>query len=257
MDLPHILFLIGAGIVGGIMSAVAGGAAMFTFPALLAAGVNPILATAANMVALTPGNFFAAFYDRSRAPPLGWPFIGLLLSYVVGAILGAALLVITPMRVFTGLIPLLLAFATVLFGYAHRISGWLRARAAARGDTGPHHWGRTIPWLFPVAVYGGYFGAGVGVLVLGVLMVGTGGDYRSANVAKNIVTSTGMLVASAVFVAQGIVPWSPALVLMMGTLIGALIGARVAQVLPNNAARAMIVIVGALLTAAFAWRYWF
>ncbi len=257
MDLPHIFLLLGAGVIGGIMSSVAGGAAMFTFPALLAAGLNPILAIAANTVALTPGNFLAALYDRSQMPPLGWPFASLLLASAVGAIIGAALLLVTPVRVFTALVPLLLAFATVLFAYAHRISGWLRARAVVRGETGPHHWGRSIPWLLPVSIYGGYFGAGVGVLVLGVLSVGTGGNYRSANVAKNLVTSLNMLVASAVFVMQGVVPWQPALVMMAGALVGGMIGARVAQVMPNSAARAMIVIVGALLTAAFAWRYWF
>ena len=105
---------------------------------------------------------------------------------VAGALAGATLLMVTPERVFAALIPLLLGFATVLFAYAGRISAWLRARGEARGD-GAHNWGAIVAWLLPVSVYGGYFGAGLGVLVLGVLSVGTGGDYRSANVTKNLV----------------------------------------------------------------------
>ena len=107
-----------------------------------------------------------------------------------------------------------------------------------------------------VCVYGGYFGAGVGVLMLGVLSVGTGGDYRSANVTKNLVSSFNSLTAAIIFAAQGVVAWPATLVMIAGTLAGALVGARLAQVMPNQAARGVVVMVGALLTAAFAWRYW-
>src|SRR6266508_4144617 len=217
MDPLHILLLVVAGIVGGIISSIAGGAALFIFPALLATGLSPVVATAVSTTALTPSLFLAALYDRA-------------------------------------LLPLLLGFATVLFAFAGRISAWLTARAAPDGEGRAPH---SLAALLPVCVYGGYFGAGVGVLMLGVLSVGTGGDYRSANVTKNLVSSLNSLTAAVIFAVQGVVAWPATLVMIAGTLIGALVGARLAQVMPNQTARGLVVIVGALLTAVFAWRYWF
>jgi uncharacterized protein len=142
----------------------------------------------------------------------------------------------------------------VLFAYAGRISAWLTARAApGRGGRASH----SLAALLAVCVYGGYFGAGVGVLMLGVLSVGTGGDYRSANVTKNLVSSFNSLTAAIIFAAQGVVAWPQTLVMIAGTLAGAVVGARLAQVMPNQIARGLVVFVGALLTAVFAWRYWF
>jgi hypothetical protein len=252
MDVLHILLLVGAGVVGGIMSAIAGGAALVTFPALLATGLSPVVATAVNLTALTASLFLAALYDRDQLPPFDRSFVALVLVCVFGALIGAVLLLITPERMFAALVPLLLGFATVLFAYAGRIGAWLSARNVARGTEGRH----SLGMLLPVSIYGGYFGAGVGVLVLGVLSVGTGGDYRSANVTKNLVVSLNSVAATVIFASQGVIVWSATLVMMAGTLVGALIGARIAQVMPNHAARTLIVVVGALLTAVFAWRYW-
>jgi uncharacterized membrane protein YfcA len=257
MDLLHICLLLLGGVAGGTISALAGGAAIVTFPALLATGISPVIATASNMVALSPGSFLAALYDRSQLPPLDRSFVIMVVSSVVGALVGATVLMVTPERVFASLIPLLLGFATVLFGFAGRISNWLQRRAMDRGDHGPHSWTDSIGWLLPVSVYGGYFGAGVGVLLLGVLSIGTRGDYRSANVAKNLLTSLNTLTVAAFFTAQGVVAWPQALTMMAGALVGSIIGARLSQVVPNEIARVMVVVVGAALTFAFAWRYWF
>jgi uncharacterized membrane protein YfcA len=90
-----------------------------------------------------------------------------------------------------------------------------------------------------------------------VLSIGTGGDYRSANVTKNLVTSLNSLVASLVFLSQGTVRWEPTLIMMAGALVGAFIGARIAQVLPNHVMRVIVTVVGALLTIVFARQYWF
>jgi uncharacterized protein len=111
--------------------------------------------------------------------------------------------------------------------------------------------------ILPVSFYGGYFGAGVGVLLIGVLSIGTPGDYRAANVTKNLVTSLNSLVAAAVFIVQGAVPWTPTLIMMAGALVGGLVGARLAQIAPHSMMRMVVVAVGALLTIVFAWRYWF
>ena len=103
----------------------------------------------------------------------------------------------------------------------------------------------------------GYFGAGVGVLLSAVLSIGTGGNFRAANVTKNLVTSFNSFVASAVFVSQGTVSWVPTLTMMGGALIGAFIGARIAQVVPRELMHYLVVTIGAGLTVMFAWKYWF
>jgi uncharacterized protein len=253
MDLLHSALLVVAGIAGGVMAAIVGGAAVITFPALLAAGLPPVMATAGNTVALTPGLFLAAIYDRSQLPPFDRSFVAMALASIAGALIGASLLLLTPERVFSALVPLLLGFATVLFAYAGRISAWLAERAARGSKRFSAH---SLAAVLPVSIYGGYFGAGVGVLMLGIFSVGTGGDYRSANVSKNLVTALNSATATTIFAAQGVISWPATLLLMMGTLLGALIGARLAQVMPNRTARSLVVGVGALLTAVFAWRYW-
>jgi uncharacterized membrane protein YfcA len=255
MDLLHILFLLIAGVVGGIISTLAGGAAIVTFPALLASGLSPVLATTTNLVALVPGNLTSVLYDRSQLPPLGRSFLGLMAASVVGAAIGAVLLLLTPEKVFAVLIPLLLGFATVLFAFSERIGEWMKARV--RSTDGAHDWSTSIAALVPVSVYGGYFGAGLGVLVLGVISVGTGGDYRSANVTKNLVVGINSAVVATFFALNGMVAWPQALVMMAGVPLGAVLGSQIARVLPNAAARWLLVAIGAALTVAFAWRYWF
>jgi uncharacterized membrane protein YfcA len=254
MDLFHILLLIVAGIAGGIISALVGGASLVTYPALLSIGLPPVVATVCNLVALTPGNFFAALYDRSQLPPFDRAFVGLIFASLAGALAGAGLLLVTPERIFAYFVPVLMAFATVLFAYAGRIGAWLRARAATH-DT--QRWSHSMGVIFPVSFYGGYFGAGVGVLLIGVLSIGTGGDYRSANTTKNLVTSLNSVVASCVFMVRGAVQWQPTLLMMLGALAGAMIGARLAQIVPHAVMRIAVTSVGALLTVAFAWQYWF
>ncbi len=257
MALHDFLLLLAAGLAGGTISALVGGAALVTFPTLLATGLAPIAAAAVNMVALAPGNLLAALSDRAQLPPLDRSFAGLVFASLAGAAIGAGLLLLTPDRIFALLVPLLLGFATILFAVSPRVSAWLGARATARGDSGPYRWGNSIAALLPVSIYGGYFGGGVGVLMLAVLSVGTGGNYRAANVTKNLVTSLNSIVASSIFIVQGAVSWRPALAMMAGALAGAVLGGRLARVLPNWIARVLVIVFGTLLTIAFARRYWF
>jgi hypothetical protein len=256
MTLTHALLLVLSGIAGGAISSLVGGAALVTYPVLLAIGIPPVVATMCNLVALSPGNLLAAIYDRSQLPPFNRSFVTLVIASLLGALVGALVLLVTPEHVFEVLVPILLGFATVLFAYAGRISAFLRARAGDRAKS-PHRWGHSIGVILPVSFYGGYFGAGVGVLLLGVLSIGSPGDYRATNVTKNLVTSLNSLTAAGVFILQGGVLWPPTLVMMAGALVGAVIGARLAQVAPHALMRVVVVVVGALLTVVFAWRYWF
>jgi uncharacterized membrane protein YfcA len=255
MDVGNAALLLAAGTVGGMMSALVGGAALVTFPAMIAAGVPPLIATATNTVALLPGNFIAAVYDRAQLPPIDRFFVMINLLAVLGGIAGAALLLATSDRVLEALIPLLLALATVLFACAGPINRWLKARAATHGEL-RRHWLFGVATVLPPSVYGGYFGAGNGVVFLAIMTILTGGDYRRGNVSKNIVVSFNNLVAALIFIQQGAVAWLPGLIMMAGSLAGGIVGARIAQVVPHKPMRLAVVGFGILLTAVFVWRYW-
>lgn len=256
IDLFTTAWLCGAGVAAGIIASIVGGAAVVTFPALIAAGVSPQMAIACNITALMPGILTAAYTDRGQLPKIDRSFAILSIASLTGAGLGAYALLISPERLFTGLIPLLMAFATVLFGFSRQISAWVRARAERRGHSIDLNV-NSLKMLLPVSFYGGYFGAGAGILVLGIFSIVTGGDYRSANVIKNFVSGLNALAASSLFILQGAVVWQPTLALMSGTIVGGYIGAHIARILPREVVRVMIVVIGAVLTVAFARRYWF
>jgi len=115
----------------------------------------------------------------------------------------------------------------------------------------------SIPLIFPISVYGGYFGAGAGTLLLGALTLATEGDYRTANVTKNLVSSLNTVAASAWFISHGAVSWPQTLVMMIGCLVGGFSGAHLARRVPQQLMRWVVVLVGLALTVLFAWRYWF
>ena len=244
LSILDMLMLAAAGLIGGIISAMIGGAALITFPALLAVGLPPVTAIAVNMVALTPGNFAAAYYDRTQLPPLDRPFLTLIAVSLAGAVVGALLLLVTPRRVFEVLVPLLLGFATVLFANAGGVASWIERHAGGVATSEAGRWRASTAAMLPIAVYAGYFGAGVGVLYLAVLSIGTRGDYRAANVTKNLFTSTNNVVSCAIFIGYGLVVWPPVLAMMAGSIVGSLIGARIAKTAPRDVMRRAVVVVG-------------
>src|SRR5258705_7589315 len=178
MDVQTGLLLFGAGGAGGIVTAMVGGASLITFPPLLAAGLPAIVANASNTVALTPGNVVAGLADLERRPRWDRSFTGLALIAVVGSVAGAALLLATPEKAFTAVVPLLIGFATILFALSGRIRLWIVSRAAGRApSTG---WSTLL--FAPVAVYGGYFGAGMSVMILAIMSVSRADEFRTATV---------------------------------------------------------------------------
>jgi uncharacterized membrane protein YfcA len=256
MDLLTAALLAGVGIVAGIIASIVGGAAVVVYPALLAAGVPPQLAAVSNLIALMPATTLAACADRSQLPPFNRDFISLVAVSLTGAAIGAMFLLWTPARVFTVVVPLLLGFATLLFAFSGRISAILRARAEKRGRAVALDV-TSLKALLPISIYGGYFGAGLGILMLSVFSIATGGDYRSANVAKNFVTGLNGLAASFVFITHGAVMWPQTLALMAGTLVGGYLGSHIARIVPRHVMRVVIVSAGVLFTLLLAKTYWF
>ena len=252
MDVQPGLLLVAAGLAGGIVTAMVGGASLITFPALLAAGLPAIVANASNTVALTPGNLAAGLADLERMPRWDRSFASLALVSVAGSVAGAALLLATPEKAFTAVVPLLIGFATLLFAMSGRIRLWMLSRTGgAAPSTG---WNSLL--FAPVAVYGGYFGAGMSVMILAILSVGRADEFRTANVIKNLLSALTSFVAVVVFVLQGVVAWPPTLVVMAGAVIGGFLGGRLARVLPPDLMRWIVITVGTVLTLIYARRYW-
>jgi uncharacterized membrane protein YfcA len=257
MEIHVILTLVAAGVVGGAMSSLAGGASLVLFPAMLAAGVSPLVAVASNSTGMTVGTLLAAAADRSKLPNVDSSFIALLTVSLVASAAGAFLLIITPARVFELLVPLLLALGTLLVGYAQTIGTWLGSISFGKNKSTLHPSAIGLVMMVPVSIYAGYFGAGVGVLMLAALSVANRGDYRSANVTKNLINGLSCLVAGVIFGISGLVAWGPTLLIGTGAIAGSVTGAYVARILPVAAARVMVVAFGTLLTLVYAWRYWF
>jgi uncharacterized protein len=246
------LLLFAAGLAGGIVTAMVGGASLICFPALLAAGLPPIVANASSTVALTPGNLVAGFADLERMPRWDRAFASLALIAVAGSVAGAALLLATPEKAFTAVVPLLIGFATILFALSGRIRLWILSRTTDRVPSAG--WSNLL--FAPVAVYGGYFGAGMSVMILAILSVSRANEFRTANVIKNLLSGLTSFVAVVVFVLRGVVAWPPALLVMGGAVIGGFLGGRLARVLPPEVMRWIVITVGTVLTAVYAYRYW-
>ena len=252
MDGPSALLLFGAGLAGGVVTAIVGGASLITFPALLAAGLPAIIANASNSVALTPANLVAGFGDLQRLPRWDRSLAGLCALAVAGSVAGAVLLLLTPEKAFTAVVPVLIGLATILFALSGRIRGWIASRATRGGSS--HRLGMVL--FAPVAVYGGYFGAGMSVMLLAILSVSRTEEYRANNVIKNLLSGLTGLVAVVVFIHQGVVAWPPTLTTMAGGLVGGFLGGRLARVFTAEVARAVVITVGTVLTLVYAWRYW-
>ena len=255
MDAPASVMLFAAGLAGGVVTAIVGGASLLTFPALLATGLPAIVANASNTVALTPANLVAALADLERRPRWDRTFVGLAAVSVAGSVVGAVLLLLTPDKAFTALVPVLIGMATVLFALSNPIRLWIASRATTTGRRrSPASIGTLL--FVPVAVYGGYFGAGMSVLILAILAISRDGEFRANNVIKNLLSGLTSLLAVAVFVHQGVVAWAPTLVVMAGGLLGGFAGGRLVRVLPADLVRAIVITVGTVLTVIYTWRYW-
>lgn len=249
------LLLLLAGFAGGTVNAIAGGATFFTFPAMLAVGIPPVVANASNATALVPASLVAAWTQRRDLADVRRWLLALAALGLVGGVAGAVLLLVTPDRTFMVLVPFLLLIATVLFAASPRLLAWVRARG------GPHTGGlRLTPWtlllLALCVVYGGYFGAGLGIMLLAGLGLWGLEDLRVANALKNGLSALVNGVAVAIFITQGIVAWPATLAMMAGAALGGFTGARIARRLPQRLFRAIVIGVGSLLSIWYLVKLW-
>jgi uncharacterized protein len=237
------LFL--AGIFAGAINSVAGGGTLISFPALIAFGIPPIHANATNTAAVLPGSISSAVaYRKDLHGHHNGPFLSLFLPSLLGGLLGAVVLAATPDKLFSRIVPFLILFATILFGGRDYFSRLTNSSPKTAGSIG--RMARTWGFCFQlfVAAYGGYFGAGIGILMLASFSLMGMRDIHKMNAMKALLASVINGTALFYFVLRGLIVWPVALLMASGAIIGGYLGARLAKKVNQKALWLFIVAVG-------------
>jgi hypothetical protein len=232
--------LLAAGVWAGAQNALAGGGSFVTLPALMAAGLDARVANLTSTTALFPGQITTALANRQLVSRVGaLSFATLLAISLAGGALGAWLLLLTPTDLFEAMLPWLVLAATLLFARG----AFGRPFAAAGLGRGPLAAGQSL-----VGIYGGYFGGGIGFLMLALFTL-AGATVKAAQANKNALAAAMNLSGAAVFIASGEVAWGPALLLGAGSVLGGLAGARAIAHVPDRLLKAAVVAIGLALFA--------
>ncbi len=251
MDLTRALILLGAGALAGAMNSVAGGGTIVTFPSLIISGLSSIVANATSTIALLPGTISSVYGYRRKIPVVRqWLTLFGPVS-LVGGLIGGILLVQTPSKVFDWLVPFLILFATILFMVNATVARYFQP--GGQKPSSRWLWGVTL-FQFGVALYGGYFGAGIGILMLASLGMLGFKDVHEMNTVKTILGFLINIVAAVYFVWSGIVDWGSAGTMAIGTIIGGFSGAHFAQKISQRTVRRIITGIGLVLSAIMFYR---
>jgi uncharacterized membrane protein YfcA len=236
-----VLFVLLGGMAAGMINVIVGSGTLITFPVLLALGYPPVVANVSNTIGLVPGSLAGAWGYRRELEGQTRRVATLLVASVAGGILGAVLLLVLPAGAFKAIVPGFIVVALILVVF----QPWLSRILAARGR-GPGDIGGVGPFigLFLCGVYGGYFGAAQGIIILALLGFLMHQSLQHANAIKNVLAGSTNLVAGIVFAAAANVNWWVALVIAVGSTIGGIFGARIGRRLSPPVLRALIVVVG-------------
>ncbi len=266
MVLVNILILLAASVLGGTLNGVAGGGSFITFPALIYVGVPPVQANATSTAGLWPASASAAWALRRELVRQNKRLLLVLgLSSLVGGVGGALLLLKTPQATFTLLIPFLMLLATILFAASPLVNARLKQRAIARQkERGVERDEPRLSWFvllgtallqLIISIYGGYFGGGIGILMLASLGLMGMQDINEMNAVKNALAACINGVAIITFAVLGAIVWQYVLVMIVGTLAGGYGGVYYARKLDPRIVRAFIILVGCVMTVYFFFKY--
>jgi uncharacterized protein len=242
------LLLIGAAFGAGLLNSVAGGGSFLTFPALVFTGVPSVIANASSTVALFPGVFASAWaYRRDFRTPEGVSFRAALVVSVLGGVTGALLLLYTSERSFDVIIPWLLLIATLTFAFGRQAAGILKRRSGISPRT-------LIVVQFLAAVYGGYFGGAVGIILLAAWSLAGLNDIHALNANRTLLGGVMNAAAVVCFAVAGTIWWLQTGMMLIAAVIGGYLGARVARRMNPRAVRALVTIISITVTTAFFFR---
>ncbi|MFT8246103.1 sulfite exporter TauE/SafE family protein [Roseomonas sp. BN140053] len=244
------LILLGAGLLAGAMNAAAGGGSFVTIPAMVLVGLPALSANASSTIALLPGTLASAWAWRDEFRPLdGIPLRVLLLISLVGGLVGAVLLLVTPTRAFDGLLPWLLLVGTLAFAFGRQLGAALRRRV--RIGTGV-----VLAAQVLLSVYAGYFGGGVGIMMMAMWSLLGDMDVRAMSAARTLLVSVANAVAVVCFALFAPVHWPETLLMLVGAVVGGYFGARLARRVPAERLRLFIILFSIATTIGFFWRAW-
>jgi uncharacterized protein len=238
----EILAILAAAIAAGAINAVVGSGSLITFPTLLAFGIPPVVANVSNNVGLVPGNVSSVFGYREELAGQRGRLVRLGVASCAGALAGAVALLALPPGVFEVVVPALIIIACVLVVLQPRLSAWTERRKGRTEHVGPLLFGG----VFVAGVYGGYFGAAQGVLVIGLLGVLLTESLQRINAGKNVLVTVVNGSAAVVFVIFAHVDWTAAALVAAGSTAGGLAGSRVGRRLPPAALRILVVVIGVI-----------
>jgi uncharacterized membrane protein YfcA len=251
---PLEAVLIGfAGLAAGTINTVVGSGTLITFPTLLAFGVPPVTANVSNTVGLVPGSISGAIGYRRELVGQRTRIIRLAAASFLGGLAGAVLLLKLPAEAFEAIVPVLVGLGLLLVVLGPRISGWVAAR---RETSQAHPAGPTgSAWVWPAilltGVYGGYFGAAQGVLLMAVMGIGITESLQRLNAVKNVLAAVANAVSGALFVVVADVDWRVAGLIAAGAIVGGQVGARLGRSLRDEVLRGVIVAVGSVALVVF------
>ncbi|MHB8398531.1 MAG: sulfite exporter TauE/SafE family protein [Candidatus Limnocylindrales bacterium] len=237
-----------AGLAAGTVNTIVGSGSLVTFPTLLFFGYPPLVANVSNTVGLVPGSISGAVgYRRELAGQRGRA-IPLAIAALLGGLTGGILLLVLPAAAFARIVPILILVACGLVVIQPRVSRTLVAR---RGSAvRPQHGGPLLlATVYATGIYGGYFGAAQGVILVALLSIFLSDDLQRLNALKNVLAAAINGVAAILFIAVAPVAWAPAALLAVGSIVGGQVGARIGRRLPPTVLRAVIVVVGVVVAA--------
>ncbi|SFQ68142.1 hypothetical protein SAMN05421853_12010 [Roseivivax halotolerans] len=242
-----IALLVIAGLLAGMVNAIAGGGTLLSFPALIWLGVPPVMANATATLTALPGYLGSAWAFRNDIQAEGsLGLTGIVAIAALGGLAGAGLLLITPGDAFVGIVPWLLLTATLLFATGPRLVALIRARGLRIGAV------LSAVAIFLVAGYGGYFNGGLGIMLLAVFSLIGFQNLHGMNGLKNLLSAVLSLVSVTTYATAGLIAWDSAAILALSTTLGGYIGARKARRIRHTEyLRTLIVGIGAVLTLVF------
>ena len=251
MSVFEIIAVLLAGIAAGTINTVVGSGTLITFPTLLAFGVPPVTANVSNTIGLVPGSISGAIGYRRELAGQRSRVLRLSVASLIGGTAGAVLLLVLPEDAFTAIVPVLIVLGLVLVVCQPRISAWVAKRHEATGGMPYHGTWWVWPGVLGTGVYGGYFGAAQGVLLMAVLGTGVDEALQRLNGIKNILAAVVNAIAGLIFAIVADVDWWIVLLIGIGSVIGGQIGATVGRRLPPVGLRIAIVCVGTVALVVF------
>ena len=252
MEVLTLLMLFIAGITAGMCNAVAGGGTFFSFPVFLATGIPPIVANASNSIAVWPGNVMAVINYRQQLMAHAGEIKTTIVISFIASVMGAILLFNTGNAAFEKMIPYLILLATLLFMFGEK----LKILFTRSGNSKKIKSSMIIRMFeFVVALYGGFFGGGLGIMLMASLQLTGFNDIHLNNALKNLLGAVISFAAFIIFTFSGIVHWPYTLVAFSGAIIGGFLGVRLAKSLSAKYLRRVVITIGCLLTVYYFYKY--